>query len=861
MFEIDEPPHPSTAASERPTNDHVLADDGTEDATYLFDSTGDLLGDALIGADVGDDTTTTPSEFHVLRGAGPPDDGGDTSFANFDDMGLYDQYETAGAADLHFGEADAKSDGGESHMSSQDEIIVGPAGFLNGWRDGAFDKGHEGGATAQSTATTGSGSLEVASPLPINGHVEIPSPLPHALPTTTVAEESLLGTSTSHQSESLFDPIEATTARDALDGPLPPALQPPSKPFTPDPIIQIPSFESTPQSSAVSPVKKIDMPRVKEEHESLRASQPVQSSTRGRPPKKAGPEYRAKSSIPTNMHPEDYAHECMMAAISSRLNPHALHPGEHKMLREHVTHPQVTNYLNIRNAILRLWVKNSLNSVSKNEAAGCAKESRYINTALVAHQWLVRNGYINFGCVEVPSTVGPIPRLKDKRRRQKTIVVIGAGMSGLGCARHLESLVAQLGKYWTKESEKPPRVIVLEGRRRVGGRVYSIPLADQSKSNLPNNSRSTAEMGAQIVTGFEQGNPMNALIRGQLGIHYHVLRDMSVLYDIDGQLVDKTRDTMIERLYNDVLERAAIYRTKQDPVSTVEGSRELMERGKDSSAETGDFIAALEDAGLPVAQPRGRFKTKQPTSVVENAPALSEKLGGRAYQTTGSSTEPAAKSAMEMGWQLKPHITPEHTIDLEPIARSSPHVTLGETMDEGIRQCQELLDLTPQDLRLLNWHHANLEYANAANVNKLSLGLWDQDIGNEFDGPHCTIVGGYQQVPQSLYFHPSKLDVRFQKTIRAIRYHEDGMDDNPTASVECEDGEVFEADRVVMTASLGVLKDGSVAFEPPLPDWKQGAIDRLGFGVLNKVYNFTSSIITPANLEGHPHLRPRLLGA
>ena len=43
------------------------------------------------------------------------------------------------------------------------------------------------------------------------------------------------------------------------------------------------------------------------------------------------------------------------------------------------------------------------------------------------------------------------------------------------------------------------------------------------------------------------------------------------------------------------------------------------------------------------------------------------------------------------------------------------------------------------------------------------------------------------------------------------------------------------ADMVLVTLPLGVLKAGTVAFEPPLPAWKRGAVHRLGFGLLNKV--------------------------
>lgn len=55
--------------------------------------------------------------------------------------------------------------------------------------------------------------------------------------------------------------------------------------------------------------------------------------------------------------------------------------------------------------------------------------------------------------------------------------------------------------------------------------------------------------------------------------------------------------------------------------------------------------------------------------------------------------------------------------------------------------------------------------------------------------------------------------------------------------------EVLEADAVLCTLPLGVLKHSleqpnshsSTQFQPPLPQWKSEAIQRLGFGNLNKV--------------------------
>ena len=50
--------------------------------------------------------------------------------------------------------------------------------------------------------------------------------------------------------------------------------------------------------------------------------------------------------------------------------------------------------------------------------------------------------------------------------------------------------------------------------------------------------------------------------------------------------------------------------------------------------------------------------------------------------------------------------------------------------------------------------------------------------------------------------------------------------------------QTFKGDAVLVTLPLGVLKQQNppaVNFNPPLPDWKLQAIDRMGFGNLNKV--------------------------
>jgi hypothetical protein len=43
--------------------------------------------------------------------------------------------------------------------------------------------------------------------------------------------------------------------------------------------------------------------------------------------------------------------------------------------------------------------------------------------------------------------------------------------------------------------------------------------------------------------------------------------------------------------------------------------------------------------------------------------------------------------------------------------------------------------------RFYNWHLANLEFANAASIEDLSVRTWDQDDPHELSGPHCFLPG------------------------------------------------------------------------------------------------------------------------
>jgi monoamine oxidase len=96
------------------------------------------------------------------------------------------------------------------------------------------------------------------------------------------------------------------------------------------------------------------------------------------------------------------------------------------------------------------------------------------------------------------------------------------------------------------------------------------------------------------------------------------------------------------------------------------------------------------------------------------------------------------------------------------------------------------------------------------------------------------IIEGYGSLHDDL---ASGLDVRLEQIVRAIDWSEKPI------RVVLDSGAVPTADHVLITLPLAVLKAGRVQFTPPLPAWKQEAIDRLQMGpALKLVYRFDRPI-------------------
>lgn len=114
-----------------------------------------------------------------------------------------------------------------------------------------------------------------------------------------------------------------------------------------------------------------------------------------------------------------------------------------------------------------------------------------------------------------------------------------------------------------------------------------------------------------------------------------------------------------------------------------------------------------------------------------------------------------------------------------------------------------------------------------------------------FPGDEITIARGYSTVIEHLASVLPAGVIQLGRRVDRIEWRRrDGLqkntDGNHPVALHFSDGSTMSADHVIVTVSLGVLKNGlsdeSRMFDPPLPACKAGAISRLGYGVVNKVF-------------------------
>ncbi|KAJ1689388.1 hypothetical protein LUZ63_013543 [Rhynchospora breviuscula] len=126
------------------------------------------------------------------------------------------------------------------------------------------------------------------------------------------------------------------------------------------------------------------------------------------------------------------------------------------------------------------------------------------------------------------------------------------------------------------------------------------------------------------------------------------------------------------------------------------------------------------------------------------------------------------------------------------------------------------------------------------------LNLSAESEYKEFPGDHITIAKGYSQIVEHLASALPPGTIHLGKKVCLVEWCSgDGSspDGSPPVRLHFSDDSVVDADHVIVTVSLGVLKAGigkgdgkGIKFDPALPDFKSKAIGRLGFGVVDKLF-------------------------
>lgn len=151
---------------------------------------------------------------------------------------------------------------------------------------------------------------------------------------------------------------------------------------------------------------------------------------------------------------------------------------------------------------------------------------------------------------------------------------------------------------------------------------------------------------------------------------------------------------------------------------------------------------------------------------------------------------------------------------------------LAEDLDSDISIAEAIRRINPNALNDLLMRYqlgAYLEFDTGSAIEKLSTLTWDND--EAFPGQDALLPEGYDAIAN---FLAKGLEIKTGQVVQAIAYEGDEV------RIATNQG-TFAGQCAVITLPLGVLKKGSVAFTPPLPQAMRRAIALVGMGTVNKV--------------------------
>lgn len=393
--------------------------------------------------------------------------------------------------------------------------------------------------------------------------------------------------------------------------------------------------------------------------------------------------------------------------------------------------------------------------------------------------------------------------------KKHRIIVLGAGISGLACARELK--------------QRGHDVLVVEARNRVGGRLKGEPVEvkdDQEENNTSKTNKSKrkesqtcVDLGGALIHGVDD-NPVY-LIAKQMGVPlYSVSQDYCLLLDENGWPFDAKEDEKISTLFNECLDKTFA----------------MAELDKTSKNNFGDlFDTVCKEKGVSPDNPLLKWhqaNLELPTGADFHDLGYTwnddEPFGFEgdhvAIQTSWKFFMERLAEGLDIAYNCPVEkiiiVKPDGTIPMPTTTiitnEEQPQATTIKKEEDTVPPpLTPILTPTRSSNRINGDASNSVRRSSRSNKGKISI----MQIINS------TSV---------CYDDPSKKQIRKRK-----------RDEGSSVQLTLQNGNVLEADAVVCTLPLGVLKlsanrPGHVCFEPPLPDTKQQAIKRLGCGLLNK---------------------------
>lgn len=132
--------------------------------------------------------------------------------------------------------------------------------------------------------------------------------------------------------------------------------------------------------------------------------------------------------------------------------------------------------------------------------------------------------------------------------------------------------------------------------------------------------------------------------------------------------------------------------------------------------------------------------------------------------------------------------------------------------------------------------HSFIPQEYAASLEDLSLWWWDSD--GVYGGSDTFLHDGYSQVIQK---HANPVSDQIETGAKVTKIDYSSPEVKVTYDMSNGSTKQVTADAVIVTVPLGVLKANAITFQPALPSKQQKAINKIGYGLMNKIIMFFDS--------------------